>query len=286
MADVFISYAREDRAAAEQIARAVGALGFEVFWDSEVPPGQTWADYIESKLAQCKVMIVLWSATSTQSQWVREEARMARDRGVLIPAMLDNSPPPFGFGEVQAANLTGWRGDANHPEWRRLVTAITSAAGAPKRPAQPTPQFRPQAAYDDAPAAGGAKLSPLDYVKKCFRLYANGNGRARRAEYWWFVLFEIIVVVIAAILDVGLFGVNYEDVPNAPVFTLICILGLVCPAISVTARRFHDVGLNGWLVLVGYVLSLIWIGSIFIFVVSLLPGQPRDNQYGPNPKAG
>src|SRR5512147_653857 len=117
MADVFISYAREDRSRAEQIARALSAMGLECFWDTEIPPGQTWADYIENKLSQCKAVIVLWSAHSTRSQWVREEARMGRDRGRLIPVMLDASAPPFGFGEVQAADLSGWQGEPHHPGW-------------------------------------------------------------------------------------------------------------------------------------------------------------------------
>ena len=124
MADVFISYAREDRPRAEQVARGLQAIGLEAFWDTDIPPGQTWADYIEAKLAQCKAVIVLWSEHSTKSQWVREEARMGRDKGKLIPVQLDNSPAPFGFGEVQAANLRDWNGQSGHPEWERTLSAV------------------------------------------------------------------------------------------------------------------------------------------------------------------
>ena len=119
MADVFLSYAREDTARADQVAKGLAAAGLDVFWDNEIPPGTTWADYIEQKLTQSKALIVLWSENSTKSQWVREEARMGRDKGVLIPVMIDNSQPPFGFGEVQAANLSNWNGEADHPHWRR-----------------------------------------------------------------------------------------------------------------------------------------------------------------------
>src|SRR5436190_16244290 len=137
MADVFISYAREDRSRAEQVARALSAAGVETFWDTEIPPGQTWADYIEGKLTRCKALIVLWSANSAKSQWVREEARMGRDAGKLIPAMLDDTPAPFGFGEVQAANLSTWNGDQNHSEWRRMRAAIDAALGRPPNTAPP-----------------------------------------------------------------------------------------------------------------------------------------------------
>ena len=68
MADVFVSYAREDNAKAEQIARGLQSMGLEVFWDTEIPPGQTWADYIEGKLSACKAVIVLWSSHSTGSR--------------------------------------------------------------------------------------------------------------------------------------------------------------------------------------------------------------------------
>jgi hypothetical protein len=169
MADIFVSYAREDKARAEQIARGLEALGLDVFWDSEIPPGQTWADYIEAKLSKCKAVIVLWSEHSTRSQWVREEARMGRDKGTLIPAMLDNSQAPFGFGEVQAANLSTWTGSPDHPDWRRFSEAVRSVVGStaapraasasqPRYVAQPQPQAQTgwqSAANIPAPASKG-----------------------------------------------------------------------------------------------------------------------------------
>jgi hypothetical protein len=130
MADIFISYAREDRAAAERIARGLNGMGLEVFWDTEIPPGQTWADYIEGKLTQCRAVIVLWSESSTKSQWVREEARMGREKAKLIPVLLDGTPAPFGFGEVQAADLSAWTGDQNHPDWVRFSRAVYATAAA------------------------------------------------------------------------------------------------------------------------------------------------------------
>src|SRR5215475_4396141 len=137
MADIFLSYAREDRARAEQVAHGLQAAGLNVFWDTEIPPGQTWADYIESKLTQCNALIVLWSEHSTKSQWVREEARMGRDKGVLIPVMIDASAPPFGFGELQAADLADWQGARDHANWRRFADAVANFAKGPARTSQP-----------------------------------------------------------------------------------------------------------------------------------------------------
>ncbi|TPW00762.1 MAG: TIR protein, partial [Alphaproteobacteria bacterium] len=121
MADVFLSYAREDRAKAEQIATALTNAGYNVFWDIEIPPGVSWADFLAEKLSQSKASLVLWSKTSTASQWVREEARLARDKGKLIPVMVEDCAPPFGFGEIQAANLASWNGDADNPHWKLLL---------------------------------------------------------------------------------------------------------------------------------------------------------------------
>jgi hypothetical protein len=165
MADVFLSYAREDAARAEQIARGLEAAGLNVFWDNEIPPGQTWADYIEQKLTQCKALIVLWSEHSTKSQWVREEARMGRDKSVLIPVMIDNVQPPFGFGEVQAANLSAWNGATDDANWRRFVDAVSHfARGAPRQAAQPAPAaprtVAPQPAYS-GPATEKKKGVPV-----------------------------------------------------------------------------------------------------------------------------
>lgn len=156
MADVFLSYAREDAARAEQIARALGAEGVQVFWDTEIPPGTTWADYIEQKLAQSKALIVLWSEHSTKSQWVREEARLGRDKGVLIPVQIDNTQPPFGFGELQAANLSGWNGASDDANWRRFVDAVRAAISAPPRAAPAPSRYQQAAAAQPAPQPAAA----------------------------------------------------------------------------------------------------------------------------------
>lgn len=166
MADVFLSYAREDAARAEQVAKGLQAAGLDVFWDNEIPPGTTWADYIESKVTQCKALIVLWSEHSTKSQWVREEARMGRDKGCLIPAMIDNSQPPFGFGEVHAANLATWNGEADHTDWRRFVDAVMNLTKTTPRPgAQFAPSAPPRATSPSqphsAPAASSAASAKL-----------------------------------------------------------------------------------------------------------------------------
>ncbi|QGZ95925.1 DUF805 domain-containing protein [Terricaulis silvestris] len=310
MADVFISYAREDRARAEQVARGLQALGLEAFWDTEIPPGQTWADYIEGKLTSCRAVVVLWSEHSTKSQWVREEARMGRDKSKLIPALIDGSQMPFGFGEVQAANLATWRGEPNHPEWTRFANAVHAAArdgAAAPQPAAPISPYRPPPiapatpVYAAAPTGEAETLSPIGYVQKCFRFYFNGKGRARRAEYWWWILFTVALAFVASFIDVMAFGYNtYTSQPNNQVFNMIATLAVLSPSIAVTSRRFHDVGLSGWLVAAVFGVYLVAgmmmaammpLGAVLFgatilvsLVITVIPSRPGPNQYGPNPK--
>lgn len=304
MSDVFISYAREDRARAEQIARGLTSMGLECFWDTEIPPGQTWSDYIEGKLGAARAVVVLWSQHSTKSQWVREEARMGRDKAKLIPAVIDGSPPPLGFGEVQAADLTSWRGETNGAQWTRFANAVfTAARGTAPPQQQAAPQPAPSAwrAAAGAPSGDAENLSPVGYVQKCLRLYFDGKGRARRSEYWWWFLFALILLIASSMLDIAISGVNPNTgVPNAQVVYTLVALALAAPGLSVLSRRFHDVGLSGWLVAavfgayaVGAVMTAaaMPIGALVIIavalgvlVVALIPSRPGANQYGPNPK--
>lgn len=308
MADVFISYARENRPQAEQIARSLAAMGLDCFWDTEIPPGQTWSDYIEAKLDAARVVVVLWSQHSTKSQWVREEARMGRDKSKLIPALIDGSPSPLGFGEVQAADLTGWRGEPDHPQWTRFANAVFTAArgGPPPRqaPPQQPPASQPPSAWRaaaSAPDGATENLSPFGYVQKCLRLYFDGKGRARRSEYWWWVAFAVVASLIASALDLAISGVDpYTGAPNAQFIYALVALALAAPGLSVMSRRFHDVGLSGWLVAgafgayaVGAMLIaasmpvgllLIAVVGVAVLVVAVLPSKPGANQYGPNPK--
>jgi uncharacterized membrane protein YhaH (DUF805 family) len=285
MADVFISYAREDHSRAEQVARALSAMGLECFWDTEIPPGQTWSDYIEAKLDAARAVVVLWSQHSTRSQWVREEARMGRDKSKLIPAVIDGSAPPLGFGEVQAADLTAWRGETNSPQWTRFADAVfTAARGTAPPQQQAAPQAAPSAWRAAASTSGGdaEALSPIGYVQKCLRLYIDGKGRARRAEYGWFAVFLIIAVLIAVMLDIALYGYNpYTSAPNDYAFSWL-LLALMPPSISAASRRAHDFGQSGWLAILTIVPYLGWLAILaFVFI----EGQASQNQHGPNPKS-
>jgi hypothetical protein len=125
MSDVFISYAREETPRAQQIAHALEESGFSVWWDRQILAGVSWASQIEQELDKARCVIVLWSATSIASSWVIDEAAYARESNKLIPVVLENVVMPLGFRSIQGVVLKDWNGESTHPEFKRLVSAIS-----------------------------------------------------------------------------------------------------------------------------------------------------------------
>jgi hypothetical protein len=131
MADVFISYAREDQKVAQQLAGALESQGWSVFWDRTIPAGQTWRSFTGKALEDASCVIVAWSAASIDSDWVHEEAEEAKQRGILVPAFIQSVAPPFGFRTIQAADLIDWNGDAGADSFINLVDAASMLLGTP-----------------------------------------------------------------------------------------------------------------------------------------------------------
>lgn len=118
--------------------------------------------------------------------------------------------------------------------------------------------------------------------------YSNFSGRARRSEYWYFILFNIIFGVAAVILD-NLLGSTFNiDIPGADSMPLpygyiylAYSVFVFLPAIAVWVRRLHDVGKSGWFLLIVFIPV---IGGIWLLILALQDSQPGENKYGPNPK--
>ncbi len=87
----------------------------------------------------------------------------------------------------------------------------------------------------------------IDWFKKCMRNYVNFSGRARRKEYWYFVLMQMILIIIAMVIDSIIFdsGIGF--------FYLIAAFGLFLPGVAVTVRRLHDTNHSGWWFLISLV---------------------------------
>ncbi|WP_372786417.1 TIR domain-containing protein [Phenylobacterium sp.] len=124
MTAVFISYERSAAATAQRVAARLRADGREVWLDTELPPDRLYADVINERLQAAGAVVVLWSKAASASEWVRAEADLARQHHKLVQATLDDTLPPMPFNQVQCAKLKSWRGDADHPEWAKVVRAV------------------------------------------------------------------------------------------------------------------------------------------------------------------
>ena len=144
MASVFLSYDHDDAARAAPIAAALQAHGHSVWWDRHIHGGAEYNNAIESAVESSDAVVVLWSGNSVRSAWVRDEAGEGRDRGRLVPVLLEPVKPPMGFRQYQTIDLAGWKGGRRIPHLPELLDAIDKVAA--DGPAGSSPALIPAAA--------------------------------------------------------------------------------------------------------------------------------------------
>ena len=128
----------------------------------------------------------------------------------------------------------------------------------------------------------------MDWYLDAFRNYAVFTGRSRRAAFWFFQLFNAIVVFALVILASLLFALNGSEglgvfgVLGFIIYGVLTIYGLaiILPALALSVRRLHDTDRSGW----WYLLNFVPFGNIVLLVFFILDSTPGQNQYGPNPK--
>jgi len=130
MTDIFISYANEDRQVASYLAaKLYEEDGWDIFWDRKIEAGAEWNEEIQRALDNARCVIVLWSAASRKSFWVRGEAAESYEKDVYLPVRIDETDPPRLFRHVQAQSIVAWVEKRNDEEFERLRLAITSRIG-------------------------------------------------------------------------------------------------------------------------------------------------------------
>jgi adenylate cyclase len=124
MADVFVSYARSDKARVAPLVAAIEAKGWTVWWDPEIDAGQQFDDQIEAELLAAAAAVVVWTATSVSSRWVRGEAREAADRNILVPVRFDAARLPMDVRAIHTIDLDAWNEDVGSASFQDLARAL------------------------------------------------------------------------------------------------------------------------------------------------------------------
>jgi adenylate cyclase len=175
MADVFVSYARSDKALVAPLVAAIEAQGWSVWWDPEIDAGQQFDDQIEAELKAASAVLVVWTPTSVVSRWVRGEAREAADRGTLVPARFAGASLPMDVRAIHTTELDGWGDDAQSAQFRALLRSLTAMITR-QGGSHAAPATRSISAASAAPAAAAR-------IGICVLPFANMSGDSEQ-EYF------------------------------------------------------------------------------------------------------
>ena len=173
MSGIFISYAREDRTKVDALAKALEDRGWEVWWDWTIAVGETWREVITEALEAAECVVVAWSKEAIKSHWVCEEAEEGRARKILAPVLIEEVKPPLGFRQMQAASLVNWRGEPDHPEFRKLLQAIESILGPPERKEKAEPVVSPSGIREETVQADQDVIHPKPSSYELVRIPAG-----------------------------------------------------------------------------------------------------------------
>ena len=119
----------------------------------------------------------------------------------------------------------------------------------------------------------------MKWYLKVLKQYDDFGGRARREEYWMFVVINAIFLVSTVILD-NILGTVFGEL-NYGLFYFLYIIAMLIPHLAVAVRRLHDIGKSGWMILI---LLIPIIGEIWLLVLFIRNSEQGENKYGPNPK--
>ena len=192
MAKVFLSYAREDAAAAKQLAECIGRAGHQVWWDHQIEGGSRFSTEIDRELKNADAVVVIWTKASIESPWVQDEAAEGRDSGSLVPVLLGTDKPPLGFRQFQSVDFGQWDGLSDPPALDALIRAIGQKSGEP----QP------------APAAGNAVgKRPSHRASICVLPFANMSGDPEQ-EYFSDGITEDIITDLSKVSSLSVVARN------------------------------------------------------------------------------
>jgi adenylate cyclase len=167
MADVFVSYARSDKARVAPLVAAIEANGWTVWWDPEMSPGQEFDRQIAAELKIAAAVLVVWTPNSVESRWVRGEAREGAERGILVPVRFEDADLPIDVRALHTTDLDGWGEDAGSPQAREVLRALGATIARRQLP--------PPTTMSASSAAPGSTPGPAR-IAICVLPFANMSG--------------------------------------------------------------------------------------------------------------
>ena len=273
MPDIFISYKKEERTVAVQLATRLTEAGYDVWWDAALLAGERFEDEIAAVLMDSRAVIILWSRKSVGSDWVKAEAETARQQKKALPAVIDDLPIdslPLLFRGLHVTYLSGWEGEPDHPGYAELMKALRDRLGAAKGPELSAPQAEAKLArsVDEAEVWAAIVSAPTESVDE-YRAYLKRFGHdgrfaelaqiriarlatvnrpepAKRRSWRLAVLLPLLVVVIAAGLGGWFFlrdGAGVRWVSDMFMPAAVKEAAARCSAWSVSARTDWATGL-------------------------------------------
>jgi TolB-like protein len=174
MADVFVSYSRRDKARVAPLVAAIESMGWSVWWDPAIVPGQEFDRQIDVELKQAAAVLAVWTPDSVDSRWVRGEAREAADRGVLVPVRFDDAKLPIDVRAFHTIELDDSGRDPGNPRIQELLDAL-GALVARRHAGEPLVAR----AEVSSPTAGGMH----DRVSICVLPFADIGGDPQQAYF-------------------------------------------------------------------------------------------------------
>lgn len=222
MGSIFLSYAREDRACVEKLARALEAAGHDVWWDRRLDGGEEFSTEIEAALDRADVVLVAWSKDSVKSRWVRDEASIGGDSGRLVPITIDDSAPPLGFRQFHTFDFNRWRGSLKDPRVAELLLLLERRLGA----------------------KGGGRAAATAPAR-------SGGGFAARLTRFRLAMVSVVLLLVAGIAYFALIGRGSDDSSSKITFAVLpfsvsgkdpALASIASQARDATAHMLSDSG--------------------------------------------
>lgn len=212
MSDIFISYSSSDRLKAQELGIRLEKEGWSVWWDRKIPPGQSFSKVLEKALNSAKCVVVLWSKASVASDWVQNEAAEGKRRGILVPAFIEDTAPPFEFRRIQAANLIDWDKETPGNEFNQFLEAVRNALNVEGPPEKQTSVRRQEADVKELPERSIAPRASVS-EKRAFSRRLSGR----------LILFTLVIGTAL----ISLFKTMYPHTPITEALTTIIIISII-----------------------------------------------------------